>query len=132
METIELRMPTAYAKMEFTQKNAKIIIDIINANMNADASADANTSSSKNEDKKLKDSKLLFKSPNNTALFLNWLEEQHVSEFNIDDFVNKYSSISRELAEKIIAHQIHLGRLIQLSKDKIRVVKNPPVGEKEK
>lgn len=127
MEMIELKMKDVDVRLPMNQANAKIVIEIINANTNTSSNANTNASSNTDIDtdnnKKLEDTKKYFKSPNNTALFLNWLEDKHISKFNIDEFVNTYPIVTREQAETIIAHQIHLGKLLQLSKEKIKVLK---------
>jgi|APFre7841882654_1041346.scaffolds.fasta_scaffold00775_18 hypothetical protein len=61
------------------------------------------------------------KSPNNTILFLNWLNQKHIKEFDINDFLNDHLSISKEQAESIIIHQIEKKKLEQLSNTKFRV-----------
>lgn len=66
------------------------------------------------------------RAPNNTTLFLNWLGARDT--FDINQFVNQYSCINMDQAQKIIQHQILKKRLIQLSNTKFKVVK-PKEGE---
>jgi len=68
------------------------------------------------------------RAPNNTALFLNWIEKK--KEFDIEDFVKEYSCITEEGAIKIVKHQILKDRILQLSNTKFRVVQ-PKKEEKD-
>ena len=63
------------------------------------------------------------KSPNKTMIFLNWLTDNNITVFDINDFLNEHLSISKEQAEAIITHQIGKKKLEQLSNTKFRVVK---------
>ena len=73
------------------------------------------------KEKPLKDRKIMFRAPNNTALFLNWLESGHITEFETADFVDAYASIDIEAAEKIISHQIHKKIVTQLGNNSFKV-----------
>ena len=92
--------------------NNIFIIDS-DANTNADTNADSNA-----------DSKISSRSPNNTVLFLNWLKSNHKVEFEIKEFVDNFPSVNMELVEKIVAHQVQKGILLQLSNTKFKVNKN--------
>jgi len=61
------------------------------------------------------------KAPNHTSLFLNWLEDKE--KFNIKEFSDTYPDIGRDQIEKIISHQIILGKLSQRPKGIFVVVK---------
>lgn len=67
------------------------------------------------------------RAPNNTALFLNWIEKK--DSFNIDDFVEAYGCITKESAIKIVQHQILKKRILQMSNTKFKIVK---IKEKKK
>lgn len=73
------------------------------------------------KEKPLKDRKIMFRAPNNTALFLNWLESNHITEFETTDFVDAYTSMNVEAAEKIISHQIHKNIVTQLGNNSFKV-----------
>lgn len=60
------------------------------------------------------------RAPPNTALFLTWIEKKDV--FNINDFINAYSYIDREHAEKIVYYQILKHRIAQIGRYKFKVV----------
>jgi len=57
--------------------------------------------------------KVFEKSPDNTSLFLNWLQGKR--EFDIRDFCNAHPEITLEHAKIIIAHQIRKHKITQLS-----------------
>lgn len=59
----------------------------------------------------------------NEALFLNWIEKNNISEFEVDDFVTQ-CKITEGLAEKIITHQIHRGYVNQMGQNTFLVNKS--------
>ena len=63
----------------------------------------------------------ILKSPNNTALFLNWIDTNEIIEFEVADFTKAYSYISKDQAGKIVSYQVQKKNLIQLSNTKFRV-----------
>lgn len=63
------------------------------------------------------------KVPNNTMLFLNWLEKRKSTSFTVGDVAIELS-ISKEKALEIVQHQITLGKLNQLGKWEFKERKN--------
>lgn len=61
------------------------------------------------------------RSPNNTLLFLNWLESNKIVEFRTGDFVSAYPHVTKEVADKIIVYQLQQGNLQQMGKDRFMV-----------
>jgi len=59
-----------------------------------------------------------FRAPNNTTLFLKWLESDGISAFRTIDFVRAYPQITEEAADKIILYQLQQGNLQQIGKDR--------------
>lgn len=57
------------------------------------------------------------RAPNNTMLFLNWLESNKIVEFRTGDFVSAYSHVTKEIADKIMVQQLQQGNLQQMGKD---------------
>ncbi|MBE3123010.1 MAG: hypothetical protein IMZ53_10550 [Thermoplasmata archaeon] len=65
---------------------------------------------------------LLLRAPNKTKIFLDWLEEERIKTFNPKDFLSMHQDVTETELTKIIAHQIELARLQQLSNDELRVI----------
>lgn len=63
----------------------------------------------------------LLRAPNQTALFLNWLEKEKPSVLDIEVFAKQNSTVTLEQTKVIVAHQIRLGNLQQLSATQFRV-----------
>lgn len=59
--------------------------------------------------------------PNNTLLFLNWLESNKIVEFETSEFVSAYPHVTKKIADKIIVHQLQQGNLQQMGKDRFIV-----------
>lgn len=76
--------------------------------------------------------KIRVKAPNNTTLFLTWLEDWKEPRFDVSDFIKKYSYVSKEQAEKIAEYQVKQGRLDQLSHTRFRIIKRDAENEQEK
>ena len=69
--------------------------------------------------------------PNNTLLFLNWLESNEIFEFRTDDFVSAYPQVTKKVADKIIVQQLQQGNLQQMGKDRF-AVRDKGIGEELK
>lgn len=61
------------------------------------------------------------RSPNNTLLFLNWLESNNMFEFETGDFISAYPQVTKEVADKIMVYQLQQGNLQQMGKDRFMV-----------
>lgn len=62
-----------------------------------------------------------LRAPNQTALFLNWLETGKYNPVDINEFIKQNPTVTLEQAKTIVAHQIRLGKLQQLSATSFRV-----------
>lgn len=71
------------------------------------------------------------KAPNNTMLFLNWLEKWENNHFTMGDIV-KETSLSKEKALKIVDHQMELGNLKKISKWEFAKTKKSEVIDEQK
>lgn len=67
--------------------------------------------------------KKMIRAPNNTLLFLNWLKEGKIEEFDISDFTGKYPYVTTEQAKLIIAQQIVKNNLRQRSNTHFEVLR---------
>jgi hypothetical protein len=74
-------------------------------------------------EREVKKQSLACKSPHNTALFDNWLQSNHIREFEINDFINQHSNIGKETVIKIIAYKIAHKKLQQLSNTRFKVLR---------
>lgn len=63
------------------------------------------------------------KAPDNTALFLNWLNSLQKEVFDISEFIAEQPEIPVNKVEEIIAHQITKNKLLQLSDSKFKFCK---------
>lgn len=59
--------------------------------------------------------------PNNTLLFLNWLESNKIVAFRTGDFVSAYPQITKKIADKIMVQQLQQGNLQQMGEDRFIV-----------
>jgi len=75
-------------------------------------------------EKELNRQKMAIRSPNNTTLFLSWLDKIKCRDFDIKEFMKRYSWVTQDALQKIIAYQIARGRLLQLSNTRFRVTKS--------
>lgn len=75
------------------------------------------------EENKIPSDKILFRAPNNTALFKHWIESENIDKFTLESFVVQNQLINRESAIKILSHQIRKKNLLQIDNDTFRVVK---------
>jgi len=61
--------------------------------------------------------------PDNTSLFLNWINKDNKKQFDIRDFIKEYPDvITMESAKAIMSHQITKNMLQQLSNTAFKVV----------
>jgi len=70
-----------------------------------------------------KEKKIEVRAPNNTCLFLNWVEKNKILNFSLNDFLNYNACVTKEQAKKILRHQIEIGKLWQMSPSSFKVIK---------
>ena len=74
------------------------------------------------DEHKIPSDHIMFRAPNNTMLFRNWVNEHKIKQFTLESFCAIHPTINRESAEKIISHQIRLKKLLQLDNTTFKVV----------
>ena len=74
------------------------------------------------DEHKIPSNRILFRAPNNTALFRHWIETNKIKQFTLESFVSQNQMITRISAEKIISHQIRLKKLLQLDNTTFKVL----------
>lgn len=65
--------------------------------------------------------KPISRAPNNTLLFLDWLESNKIVEFETGDFISAYPHVTKKIADKIMVQQLQQGNLQQMGKDRFIV-----------
>jgi len=63
-----------------------------------------------------------FKAPNNTSWFLQWLEDEKIKQFTLQQLLDDSPTwMTKEKAEDIIAHQLVKEKLFQLNSTTFKV-----------
>lgn len=61
--------------------------------------------------------------PDNTDLFLKWLESWNKAEFETSDFISAYPQITKKNADEIMVYQVRQENLYQMGRDTFMVRK---------